>query len=105
MRGANTLSRSNSQVDIAIQQNLLRDKTTIRFAVNVIIREIRAVIAIILGFTSSSYGYHGSRQARLSFSDRFSKGKTKTQRLRKSALESESGRMEEYIYNYVVLDF
>lgn len=94
LSGANTLSRSISQVDVAVQKNLLQDRATIRFAVTDIYKGNKSRYSQNFpGFTSSSYGYYESRQARLSFSYRFSEGKIKTQRSRKSALESESGRM------------
>lgn len=94
LSGANTLSKSISQIDIAIQKIFLYDKATIRFAVNDIYKGNKSRYSQNFpGFTSSSYGYYESRQVRLSFSYRFSNGKTKAQRLRKSALEIESGRM------------
>jgi hypothetical protein len=55
------------------------------------------------GLLASSYGYYESRKVRLSFNYRFSSGATKDQRNRKSALESESGRLQQdtlkpYVY-------
>lgn len=94
LSGANTLSRSISQVDIAIQKKLLKDKATIRFAINDIYKGNKSrYTQDFPGFSSSSYGYYESRQMRLSFTYRFSNGKTKAQRSHKSALESESSRM------------
>jgi len=94
LSGANTLSRSISQVDIAIQKKILKDKATIRFAINDIYKGNKSrYTQDFPGFSSSSYGYYESRQMRLSFTYRFSNGKTKAQRSHKSALESESSRM------------
>lgn len=94
LSGANTLSRNTSQLDVAIQKVLLNDKATIRFAITDIYKGNKSRYSQNFpGFTSESYGYYESRQTRLSFSYRFSNGKTNTQRSRKSALESESGRM------------
>lgn len=93
--GANTLSKGISQVDIGLQKTLLRDKATLRLAVNDIYKGNRSrYTQNFPGFVSSSYGYYESRQLRLSFSYRFSSGTAKAQRARKSALESESGRIQ-----------
>lgn len=94
LSGANTLSRANSQVDIALHKSILKDKGALRLAVNDIYKGNRSRYSQNFpGFTSSSYGYYESRQIRLTFSYKFSSGSTKAQRARKSALENESGRM------------
>lgn len=95
LSGANTLSRAYGQVDIAIQKNLLKDKASLRLAVSDIYKgNISRYTQDFPGFESQSYGYYESRQARLSFTYRFSKGASKDQRSRKSALESETGRIK-----------
>ena len=95
LSGANTLSRAYGQVDIAIQKSLLKDKASLRLAVSDIYKgNVSRYTQDFPGFTSQSYGYYESRQARLSFTYRFSKGAAKDQRSRKSALESESGRIK-----------
>lgn len=95
LSGANTFSRANSQVDIAIQKSLFKDKATLRLAVNDIYKGSKSIYRQEFpGFVSQSYGYYESRQARLSFTYRFSKGAFKSQRSRKSALEAESGRIK-----------
>lgn len=94
LSGANTLSRAISQVDIAFQKTMLQDKATVRFAINDIYKGNQSKYTQNFpGFVSNSYGYYESRQVRLSFSYRFSSGTAKAQRARKSALESESGRI------------
>lgn len=94
LSGANTLSRAVSQVDIAFQKTMLQDKATVRFAINDIYKGNQSkYMQNFPGFVSNSYGYYESRQVRLSFSYRFSSGTAKAQRARKSALESESGRI------------
>lgn len=95
LSGANTISRAVSQVDLGLQKTLLKDKATLRVAVNDIYKGSRnKYTQNFPGFVSSSYGYYESRQVRLSFSYRFSSGATKEHRTRKSALESESGRIK-----------
>ncbi|MGE8425825.1 MAG: outer membrane beta-barrel protein, partial [Sphingobacterium siyangense] len=93
--GANTISRPVSQADIAFQKSVLKDKATIRLAITDIYKGNQVKYTQNLpGLLSSSYGYYESRQVRLSFNYRFSSGATKDQRNRKSALESESGRIQ-----------
>lgn len=93
--GANTISRPISQVDIALQKSLLKDKATLRLAVTDVYKGNQIKYTQNLpGLQSSSYGYYESRQVRLSFGYRFSRGAAKEQRSRKSALESESGRIQ-----------
>jgi len=95
LSGANTISRPISQVDIALQKPILKDKATIRVAITDIYKGNQIKYTQNLpGLLSSSYGYYESRQVRLSFSYRFSSGVAKDQRNRKSALESESGRIQ-----------
>jgi len=95
LSGANTLSKGISQVDIGLQKTLLKDKATLRLAVSDIYKGSRSrYTQSFPGFVSTSYGYYESRQVRLSFSYRFSSGTAKDQRIRKSALESESGRIQ-----------
>lgn len=94
LSGANTLSKANSQVDIAFHKSILHDKGALRLAVNDIYKGSRSrYTQNFPGFSSSSYGYYESRQVRLTFSYKFSQGSIKAQRARKSALENESGRM------------
>lgn len=93
--GANTISRPVSQADIAFQKSVLKDKATIRLAITDIYKGNQVKYTQNLpGLLSSSYGYFESRQVRLSFNYSFSSGATKDQRNRKSALESESGRIQ-----------
>ncbi|MFD2556329.1 TonB-dependent receptor [Sphingobacterium tabacisoli] len=95
LSGANTFSRAYGQVDIAIQKSLLQDRASLRLAVSDIYKgNISRYTQDFPGFESQSYGYYESRQARLSFTYRFTKGASKDQRARKSALESESGRIK-----------
>ncbi len=94
LSGANVFSRAISQVDIGLQKALLKDKASLRIAVNDVYKgnQIRSHQSFP-GFQSQNYGYYESRQVRISFSYNFSKGQTGTQRARKSALENESGRI------------
>jgi len=95
LSGANTFSRAVSQVDIGLQKALFKDKATVRLAVNDIYKGNKSrYTQNFPGFVSASYGYYESRQARLSFSYRFSRGVAKTQRIRNSALDNESGRIK-----------
>ncbi len=95
LSGANTVSRAVSQVDLGLQKTLLKDKATVRIAVNDIYKGSQSrYTQNFPGFVSSNYGYFESRQVRLSFSYRFSSGATKEHRARQSALESESGRIK-----------
>jgi len=94
LNGANTFNRAVSQVDIALQKNVLNDKGSLRLAVIDIYKGNKSrYTQDFPGYSSISYGYYESRQVRISFSYKFSSGMSKTQRVRKSALESESGRI------------
>ncbi|WP_136820607.1 TonB-dependent receptor domain-containing protein [Sphingobacterium alkalisoli] len=95
LSGANTFSRAVSQVDLALQKTLMKEKATLRLAVTDIYKgnQSRSTQSFP-GFESSSYGYYESRQVRLSFSYKFNRGASKAQRTRNSALESESGRIK-----------
>ncbi|WP_196938633.1 TonB-dependent receptor domain-containing protein [Sphingobacterium pedocola] len=95
LSGANTFSRAVSQVDLALQKTLMKEKATLRFAVTDIYKgnQSRSTQSFP-GFESASYGYYESRQVRLSFSYKFNRGTSKAQRTRNSALESESGRIK-----------
>ncbi len=95
LSGANIVNRPISQVDIALQKAFLKDKATLRIAITDIYKGNQIKYTQNLpGLLSSNYGYYESRQVRLSFGYRFSNGATKDQRNRKSALESESGRIQ-----------
>lgn len=95
LSGANTFSRAISQVDIALQKTLLNDKALLRIAVNDIYKGNQSRShQSFPGFESHNYGYFESRQLRLSFSYKFSRGQSGSQRTRKSALESESERIQ-----------
>ncbi|PRD54687.1 outer membrane beta-barrel protein [Sphingobacterium gobiense] len=95
LSGANIFSRAISQVDVGLQKALLGDKASLRIAVNDIYKGNQSRSnQSFPGFQSSNYGYFESRQVRLSFSYKFSKGQPSSQRTRKSALESESGRIQ-----------
>ncbi|MHC8949169.1 outer membrane beta-barrel protein [Sphingobacterium hungaricum] len=94
LSGANTISQPVSQVDVALQKTIFKDKATLRLAVSDIYKGNQSrYTQNFPGFTSSSYGYFESRQVRFSFSYRFSSGVTKAQRTSKSALENESRRI------------
>ncbi len=95
LSGANNFSRAISQVDLGLQKTILKDKGTIRFAINDIYKgnQSRSTQSFP-GFSSSSYGYYESRQVRLNFTYRFSNGTLKGPRVRNSALDSESGRIK-----------
>lgn len=94
LSGANTVSRPNSQLDVAVQKSLWRDKATLRLAVTDLYKGNQSRYTQNLpGLQSSSYGYYESRQVRMSFGYRFSSGKAEEKRNRNSALESESGRI------------
>ncbi|MCT1525061.1 TonB-dependent receptor family protein [Sphingobacterium hotanense] len=95
LSGANTFSRAISQVDVGLQKALLGDKASLRIAVNDIYKGNQSKSnQSFPGFQSSNYGYFESRQVRLSFSYKFSNGQSGSQRTRKSALDSESGRIQ-----------
>lgn len=95
LSGANTFSRAISQVDVGLQKALLDDKALLRIAVNDIYKGNQSRSnQSFPGFQSSNYGYFESRQVRVSFSYKFSRGQSSSQRTRKSALESESGRIQ-----------
>ncbi|WP_118194325.1 TonB-dependent receptor [Albibacterium indicum] len=95
LSGANNFSRAVSQVDLGLQKTFIKDKATLRFAVNDIYKGNKSrYTQSFPGFVSTSYGYYESRQVRLSFTYRFSSGASKTQRTRDSALENESGRIK-----------
>lgn len=95
LSGANTFSRATSQVDIGVQKPLFKDKASVRLAVSDIYKGNQSrSTQNFPGFESSSYGYYESRQIRLSLSYKFSRGESKAQRVRNSALENESGRIK-----------
>ena len=95
LSGANTFSRAISQVDIGLQKALLGDKASLRIAISDIYKGNQSRSnQSFPGFQSSNYGYFESRQVRLSFNYKFSKGQSSSQATRKSALDSESGRIQ-----------
>lgn len=95
LSGANNFSRPLSQVDFGLQKVLLKDKATLRLAFNDIYKGNKPRSSQSFpGFYSTGYGYFESRQLRLNFTYRFSKGTTKGPRARNSALEDESGRIK-----------
>ena len=82
-------------MDIGLQKALLNDKASLRIAVNDIYKGNHSKSnQRFPEFQSSNYGYFESRKVRLSFTYNFSKGQESPHRTRKSALESESGKME-----------
>ncbi|TDS13887.1 outer membrane beta-barrel protein [Sphingobacterium paludis] len=95
LSGANIFAKAISQVDVGVQKSLLKDKASLRIAVTDIYKGNQSRSnQSFPGFQSSNYGYFESQQVRLSFSYNFSKGQSSAQRTRKSALESESGRIQ-----------
>ena len=95
LSGANNFSRAISQVDLGLQKVFMKDKGTIRLALNDIYKgnQSRSTQSFP-GFYSSSYGYYESRQLRLNFTYRFSDKTLKGPRVRNSALDNESGRIK-----------
>lgn len=95
LSGANHLSRAISQVDLGLQKTFLNDKATIRLALNDVFKGTQyKSTESFPGFYAYNYGYYESRQLKLNFTYRFSKGTLKGPRVRNSALDNESGRIK-----------
>lgn len=90
----NTYIKSNSQLDLGLQKNLMKDKATIRFAVTDLWRTNKINTATQLNNLLLHTTYVGeSRQIRLNFTYRFGNNKIKTKDNRESGLQNESQRL------------
>ncbi|MET4138262.1 outer membrane beta-barrel protein [Pedobacter sp. UYP1] len=90
----NTYIKSNSQLDLGLQKNLMKDKATIRLAVTDLWRTNKINTATQLNNLLLHTTYVGeSRQIRLNFTYRFGNNKIKTKDNRESGLQNESQRL------------
>ncbi|HYE55631.1 MAG TPA: outer membrane beta-barrel family protein, partial [Chitinophagaceae bacterium] len=92
--GANEIVRANSQVDVAVQKSVWKNKAVLRLAFNDIFKGSRTrSFQAFDGFYLSNYGYYETRQVRLNFTYKFSNKNAKAPRSRSSALENENNRI------------
>ncbi|MET1057360.1 MAG: outer membrane beta-barrel protein [Pedobacter sp.] len=92
--GLNTYVKSNSQIDLGMQKNLLSDKATLKLAVTDILRTNRINTDARLNDLLLHTTFRGeSRQVRLNFSYRFGNNKIKTNASRETGLQNESERL------------
>jgi hypothetical protein len=92
--GANEIVRATSQVDLALQKNLLKNKVTLRLAFNDIYKGTPTRSEQRFeGFYLRNYGYYETRQVRINFTYKFADQNSKTPRSRSSALENENNRI------------
>lgn len=90
----NTYIKSNSQLDLGLQKNLMKEKATIRLAVTDLWRANRINTDTQLNNLLLHTTYVGeSRQIRLNFTYRFGNNKVKTKDNRESGLQNESQRL------------
>lgn len=92
--GLNTYIKSNSQVDLGLQKNLMKDKATLKLAVTDLWKANRINTDTQLDKLLLHTTYVGeSRQIRLNFTYRFGNNKIKTRDKRESGLQNESQRL------------
>lgn len=92
--GANEIVRSNSQLDIAFQKNIWKNKGVLRLAFNDIYKGTGTRSEQRFdGFYLRSYGYYETRQVRINFTYKFADANSKAPRNRSSALENENNRI------------
>ena len=92
--GLNTYTKGNSQIDLGLQKNLMKDKATLRLAFTDILRTNKIITDTQLDNLLLHTTYVGeSRQLRLNFSYRFGNTKVKSKESRESGLENESQRL------------
>jgi outer membrane receptor protein involved in Fe transport len=94
LSGANEITRGMSQVDLALQKVILKNKGTLRLAFTDIYKGTRFnSLQRFDGFELTSYGYYEARQLRLNFTWKLADSGVKGPRTRSSALENEQGRI------------
>lgn len=92
--GLNTYIKSNSQLDLGLQKNLMKDKATVRLAVTDLWRTNKINTDTQLNNLLLHTTYVGeSRQLRLNFTYRFGNNKIKIKDNRESGLQNESQRL------------
>jgi len=92
--GANEIVRSNSQLDIAFQKSIWKNKGVLRLAFNDIYKGTGTRSEQRFdGFYLRSYGYYETRQVRINFTYKFAEANSKSPRNRSSALENENNRI------------
>lgn len=92
--GLNTYIKGNSQVDLGLQKNLMKDKATLKLAVTDLWKANRINTNTQLNKLLLHTTYVGeSRQVRLNFTYRFGNNKIKTKDNRESGLQNESQRL------------
>ncbi|RAJ32154.1 outer membrane beta-barrel family protein [Pedobacter cryoconitis] len=92
--GLNTYIKSNSQVDLGLQKNLMKDKATLKLAVTDLFRTNKINTDTQLNNLLLHTTYVGeSRQIRLNFTYRFGNKKIKSKDNRESGLQNESQRL------------
>jgi hypothetical protein len=91
--GLNTYVKSNSQVDLGIQKNIMKDKATLKLAVTDIFWANRINTDAQFNNLLLHTTFRGeSRQARLNFTYRFGNNKIKAKASRETGLQNESER-------------
>lgn len=92
--GLNTYIKGNSQIDLGLQKNLMKDRATLRLAATDVLRTNKIRTDTQLDNLLLHTTYVGeTRQIRLNFSYRFGNTKIKTKDNRESGLENESQRL------------
>ena len=92
--GINTYVKGNSQVDLGLQKNLIKDKATLRLAVTDLFRGNRINTDTQLNNLLQHTTYRGeTRQVRLNFTYRFGNNKIRSKDSRETGLQNESERL------------
>lgn len=92
--GLNTFIKGNSQIDLGLQKNLMKDKATLRLAATDVLRTNKISTDTQLNNLLLHTTYAGeTRQIRLNFSYRFGNSKIRKKDNRESGLENESQRL------------
>ena len=93
--GANQVMNANSQIDLALQRNFMKQRATLRLIFSDIYRGSKASsVQQVAGLYIKNYSYFEARQIKLNFSYRFNAGNSKGPRARTSALEAEIDRIK-----------
>jgi hypothetical protein len=91
--GANEIALETSQIDIALQRKFMKDRATLRIAVNDIFKGNQSnSLQTYEGFYLKNYGYYETRQVRINFTYKFADSSMKGPRNRNSSLDNENNR-------------
>jgi len=95
LAGANQFAKATSQLDMGLQRNFIDNKLSLRLVFSDIYKGSKGnSTQRVGGLYINNYSYYETRQVKLNFSYKFSKGNSKGPRTRSSALENENGRIK-----------